>query len=261
MMAFEQNFQESLLQFESVEDLSLKKSDSAQTTASDNMNGCFDCNICLDSAHDPVVTLCGHLYCWPCMYKWLHVQSSSPESEEQPNCPVCKANISPSSLVPLYGRGTSSSESEAKRTQLDLVIPRRPPAVGVNTSLTAATSMAPHPIQQLPNPFRPQPQAFYQQQYFPHPFGNYAPMSSSNFGSTAMTSLFSPTVGMVGEMVFARMFGSSDTSLFAHPHLNSYPLIRSGSPRLRRQEMQVDKSLNRLSIFFLCCFVLCLLLF
>ncbi|CAH8279553.1 unnamed protein product [Arabidopsis lyrata] len=28
-------------------------------------SGCFDCNICLETAHDPVVTLCGHLYCWP----------------------------------------------------------------------------------------------------------------------------------------------------------------------------------------------------
>ncbi|KAM7491833.1 hypothetical protein LguiA_034754 [Lonicera macranthoides] len=48
------------------------------------------------------MTLCGHSYCWPCIYKRLQVQSSSPESDNQPNCPVCKANISKSSLVPLY---------------------------------------------------------------------------------------------------------------------------------------------------------------
>lgn len=29
----------------------------------------FECNICLELARDPVVTLCGHLYCWPCLYR------------------------------------------------------------------------------------------------------------------------------------------------------------------------------------------------
>ena len=29
----------------------------------------FECHICLELAHDPVVTLCGHLYCWPCLYR------------------------------------------------------------------------------------------------------------------------------------------------------------------------------------------------
>jgi E3 ubiquitin-protein ligase RNF5 len=25
----------------------------------------FECNICLDTASQPVITLCGHLFCWP----------------------------------------------------------------------------------------------------------------------------------------------------------------------------------------------------
>ncbi|KAL2476091.1 E3 ubiquitin-protein ligase RMA1 [Abeliophyllum distichum] len=226
-------------------------------TASQNLNGCFDCSICLDSAHDPVVTLCGHLYCWPCIYKWLQAQSSSLESDERPKCPVCKAYICTSSLVPLYGRGTSSSEAEAEanKPQLDLTIPHRPPAAGLDTLLAAN--------QQLnTNRFQPQQQSsFHDQQYFPHPFGNYVSNMPSSIGGTTTTSHFSPTVNMVGELVFARMFGGSDTSLFAHPHPNSYPILGNSSPRLRRQEMQLDKSLNRVSIFLLCCFILCLLLF
>lgn len=58
----------------------------------------FECNICLDSAQEPVVTFCGHLYCWPCIYKWL-------ECSAEPACPVCKAAVSPRKLVPVYGRG------------------------------------------------------------------------------------------------------------------------------------------------------------
>ena len=36
---------------------------------SDPQNAYFACNICLELAQDPVVTQCGHLYCWPCIYK------------------------------------------------------------------------------------------------------------------------------------------------------------------------------------------------
>ena len=29
----------------------------------------FTCNICYEIAANPVVTLCGHLYCWTCIYR------------------------------------------------------------------------------------------------------------------------------------------------------------------------------------------------
>ena len=32
-------------------------------------NGKFDCNICLETPRDPVITLCGHLFCWHCLYR------------------------------------------------------------------------------------------------------------------------------------------------------------------------------------------------
>jgi len=32
----------------------------------------FVCAICLETvSNEPVVTRCGHLYCWPCLYQWL----------------------------------------------------------------------------------------------------------------------------------------------------------------------------------------------
>ncbi|KAK8945759.1 E3 ubiquitin-protein ligase RMA1H1 [Platanthera guangdongensis] len=62
----------------------------------------FECNVCLGLAADPVVTSCGHLYCWPCIYRWSH-HEATPKSS--PLCPVCKSPFSESSLIPLYGCG------------------------------------------------------------------------------------------------------------------------------------------------------------
>ncbi|XP_059291843.1 E3 ubiquitin-protein ligase RMA1H1-like [Lycium ferocissimum] len=207
-------------------------SDSEKTSA------CFDCIICLDFARDPVVTLCGHLYCWPCIYKWFHFQSNSQSSVERPQCPVCKAEISQTDLVPLYGRGKTLPESEPDN-KLTLKVPPRPPAFG-----PLSLSNSSNPSQQLPHP-----NASYL---------NSSSPSSFNLGSNTAAGVFNPVVGMFGEMVYDRVFGNSE-SLYTYP--NSYHLVRNSSPRLRRQEMQADKSLNRISLFLFCCFLLCLLLF
>ena len=58
-------------------DLALKKSELALLPSSSDQRGCgdedgpgnFDCNVCYDTAREPVVTMCGHLYCWPCLYR------------------------------------------------------------------------------------------------------------------------------------------------------------------------------------------------
>ncbi|XP_059277105.1 E3 ubiquitin-protein ligase RMA3-like [Lycium ferocissimum] len=221
------------------DDVSVKKQNSVPfpTTTSDNVASCFDCNICLDSAHDPVVTLCGHLYCWPCIYKWFQVESSGPAGSSK--CPVCKARISNSSLVPLYGRGISSLESEPKKSQEDVEIPHRPRAIGTTTPRNS-----PSPISHLHQRLRPTFQ--HHRQYIPQAFGSFAAMAPSSFG----------------EMISARMFGSTGTRVIAYPHPSSYVIRGSGGgPRMGREEMQVDKFLNRLSIFLFCCFILCLLLF
>ncbi|KAL3848858.1 hypothetical protein ACJIZ3_010740 [Penstemon smallii] len=68
-----------------------------------NVVKCSECNICLDLVEDPMVTLCGHLYCWPCIYRWINFWD-----HQQPQCPVCKAEDKAASI-------------------LDLVIPQRPP--------------------------------------------------------------------------------------------------------------------------------------
>ncbi|PSS31362.1 RING finger protein [Actinidia chinensis var. chinensis] len=92
---------------------------SPQSHGNNNDAANFECNICLDLAQDPVVTLCGHLYCWPCLYKWLCIHSHSRE------CPVCKALVEEKKLVPLYGRGKSSTDPRSKSFP-SINIPNRP---------------------------------------------------------------------------------------------------------------------------------------
>lgn len=66
----------------------------------------FECNICFEMAGEPVVTSCGHLFCWPCLYQWLNVYSNHKE------CPVCKGEVTEANITPIYGRGNSSSDVE-----------------------------------------------------------------------------------------------------------------------------------------------------
>ncbi|KAL6134082.1 hypothetical protein ACLB2K_066315 [Fragaria x ananassa] len=181
--------------------------------------------ICLDSVRDPVITLCGHLYCWPCIYKWIQFQTPSSESQEdqkQPQCPVCKTEVSESSLVPLYGRGQTTKPtkpSKGKAPHLGIVIPKRPLApCGVDTPRTPSTS--PYSIQ------RSHP---YQSQINSPLGGSYTAASPMHSPGDTSTQVFNPMVGMFGEMVYSRVFGNSITNVYTHP--NSYNLAGSTSPR------------------------------
>jgi hypothetical protein len=73
----------------------------------------FECNICFQKANEAVVTCCGHLFCWPCLYSWLHVHSFHKE------CPVCKGVIAETAITPIYGRdhGHSTTSSSCNPQQ------------------------------------------------------------------------------------------------------------------------------------------------
>lgn len=68
----------------------------------------FECNICLDSAKDAVVSMCGHLFCWPCLNTWLETRPT------RQLCPVCKAGISKDKVIPLYGRNSDKTDPRTK---------------------------------------------------------------------------------------------------------------------------------------------------
>lgn len=254
-MATEQYFQQATTQdvFNKEDAASLAKWRSVSEEINESENNAadgFNCNICLDTVNDPVVTLCGHLYCWPCIYKWIHYQSASAEypEKQQPQCPVCKTEVSQKTLVPLYGRGQTTKPSDGKVPDVGMFIPRRPasPRCGVDNT----TTTSPRPALQLHHRGYLQP---------PQPYpGVYAATPMSSFGGLTMSNSLSPTTQMFGEMVYARIFGNSET-LYTYP--NSYNLAGISTARARRQAMQTDRSLGRLSFFFLCCLILCLLLF
>lgn len=96
----------------------------------------FECNICLDMAGDPVVTACGHLFCWPCLYQWIYLHSDVRE------CPVCKGEVRDIDIIPIYGRGNVDTEAEAvaeaegkcSSDHSNLKIPKRPHAHRVESS-------------------------------------------------------------------------------------------------------------------------------
>ncbi|KAI8342739.1 hypothetical protein BC941DRAFT_413710 [Chlamydoabsidia padenii] len=86
-----------------------------QQQHSSNDTGFYECNICFDTATYPVLTLCGHLFCWSCLAQWLNAQSRNP------TCPVCKAGCGKDKVIPIYGRG-----KEEKDPRNDPSIPTRP---------------------------------------------------------------------------------------------------------------------------------------
>ncbi|XP_060202007.1 E3 ubiquitin-protein ligase RMA1H1-like [Lycium barbarum] len=199
----------------------------------EKISGGFDCNICLDVVNDPVVTFCGHLYCWPCIYKWIQFQSISSENpdHQHPQCPVCKAEVSHQTLIPLYGPGQAKKPSKDDVPSKRMVIPQRSPnpRCGVRTHDS-------HPSQQNPRSHQSHS-------------ASYMVPPMLNLGGTT-TNVLHP---MIGEMVYARVFGNT--------YPNSYNLAGNSSLRIRRQILHADRSLGRVYFFLFCCVVACLLLF
>lgn len=99
----------------------------------------FECNICFQKANEAVVTCCGHLFCWPCLYRWLHVHSYHKE------CPVCKGAIAECSITPIYGRENALASA---RMQGALGSERIPPRPGAEVPTSEVT---PHRGEGIPH--------------------------------------------------------------------------------------------------------------
>ncbi|TKY68201.1 E3 ubiquitin-protein ligase RMA2 [Spatholobus suberectus] len=80
----------------------------------------FDCNICLEMARDPVLTCCGHLFCWPCFCQLAYVYSNAKE------CPVCKGEVTETGIIPIYGNASAGGNCELGLKGAGLRVPPRP---------------------------------------------------------------------------------------------------------------------------------------
>ncbi|XP_062101574.1 uncharacterized protein LOC133807334 [Humulus lupulus] len=203
--------------------------------------GSFECNICFELAQDPIVTLCGHLFCWPCLYKWLHHHSRSKD------CPVCKAFIEEDKLVPLYGRGKSSTDPRSKSIPDDN-IPHRP------TGQRPETAPPPDP------------------NHFPHNgfgimgglggMGGFAPMATARLGNFTLSAAFG---GLIPSLLNLQMHGFPDGRMYGgaagFPHGFSNSFHGGNVHRIYRHpaQGQQDYFLKRLLLFVFICVIFALL--
>lgn len=115
------------------------------------MGSFFDCNICLDVAKDPILTCCGHLFCWSCFYQLSYVHSNAKE------CPECQGEVTDTSIIPIYGHGNGNRAQKSKPNDSGLKVPPRPRAQRIESMRQqilfqgASSSLIEERIQQISN--------------------------------------------------------------------------------------------------------------
>lgn len=76
-----------------------------------NIESQEDCPICLDTMKDPVITLCSHTFCYPCIEKTIDTQHK---------CPMCRAPLEDTSTKllrpPVEGTDTEQAEPAFQET-------------------------------------------------------------------------------------------------------------------------------------------------
>lgn len=83
----------------------------SHTSSNDNQNTKknerWHCPICKEELKSPVVTPCGHIFCWPCFRKYLQN-----EEEVVKVCPICSKPVDVDKVVPIYGQTNQSKDKE-----------------------------------------------------------------------------------------------------------------------------------------------------
>lgn len=67
-----------------------ESNEETQTDTKKQIDPNMICHLCSEPRKDPTSVLCGHIFCWYCIHKWL---------KERPECPICRLPTEPSRLV------------------------------------------------------------------------------------------------------------------------------------------------------------------
>jgi len=212
-------------------------------------SGAFDCNICLCMSTEPVTTLCGHLFCWPCIYQWCrqsypsypnnsmnNMNNSNNTNNNCPYCPVCKSPIKSNySIIPLYGSGLKRNKNNILRTAEGEEIPSRP-------SASLLSSLLSSPSNQQRN----------QNLLYTSSWGSFfdydGNSNNSNSNNTNNNSNNNSNNGFsfhTGFGVFPALFGSLSSH---HP---SYPILRDNDVNSHESLSRLFLALGFLLIVFL----------
>lgn len=64
--------------------------DRVESSAQKTIETMPKCILCLEQRHNTCATICGHLFCWPCIMDWL---------DQKEECPVCREPMKKSTVV------------------------------------------------------------------------------------------------------------------------------------------------------------------
>ncbi|KAK8883864.1 hypothetical protein M9Y10_042964 [Tritrichomonas musculus] len=68
----------------------------------------WNCPICFDKLRSPVVTHCGHVFCYDCIDRWLM---------KSDKCPMCTNHINRDELIVVPGHGETQNIGTQERRQ------------------------------------------------------------------------------------------------------------------------------------------------
>ena len=116
-------------------------SSSNSSGSNDGNSSTFTCAICMEIPLEPVVTFCGHMYCWPCLFRWMQATSGQVMSAGGPasSCPVCKSAVTTETVIPLYGRGNERSRSTNTSSSSSSSAPPNTTSSGIGSTTSRAT--------------------------------------------------------------------------------------------------------------------------